>query len=260
MYGYHIRRQLKEDGLSRENAKYLLKSKSSGYQKSVSCKINKWEFYCMAQQIDSSNLTVNELADYIRFLDSELKTGSSIKQYFKVLYNCLSNQSKFKLEFQSIRQLLTTMVHNKPSLPAVPGEIWDADKLVQHLLSLPVNKKLSNLQMSHKCIVLLMLASNRCKCDIMALDISPRFMKKTADTYYCTMAKPCKGNKSECNNFMQFIEFHKFDSQPKICPYRMLEDYISLMRNTMGEDSAHHSKLLVTTTFGSPAHRDTITR
>ena len=81
----------------------------------------------MAQQIDSSNPTVNELADYIRFSDAELETGSSIKQYFKVLQNCLSKDSKFKLEFQSIRQLLTTVVHNKPSLPAVPGEIWDAD-------------------------------------------------------------------------------------------------------------------------------------
>ena len=83
-----------------------------------------------------------------------------------------------------------------------------------------------------------MLASGRCKCDIMALDISPRFMKKTADASYYTMAKPSKGNKSGRNNFMQFIEFHKFDSQPKICPYRMLNDYISTVRNTVGEDSA----------------------
>ena len=75
----------------------------------------------MVQQIDSNNPTVNQLADYIRFLDTELKTGSSIKQYFKVLHNCLSNDSKFKLNFQSIRQLLTTVVHNKPTLPAVPG-------------------------------------------------------------------------------------------------------------------------------------------
>ena len=213
----------------------------------------------MAQQIDSNNPTVNQLADYIRFLDTELKTASSIKQYFKVLHNCLSNDSKFKLNFQSIRQLLTTVVHNKPTLPAVPGEIWDADRLVEHLLSLPPNRELTNIQISRKCIVLLMLASGQRKADIMALDISPKFMKKTKDAYYCSMSKPSKGNTSGHNNFMQFIEFHRFDSQPKLCLYRMLQDYIALVGNTVGEDSAKHSKLFVTTTSGSPAHRDTVT-
>ena len=134
------------------------------------------------------------------------------------------------------------------------------DWLVEHLLSLPPNRELTNIQMSRKCIILLMLASGWRKADIMVLDISPKFMKKTKEAYCCSMSKPSKGNTSGRNNFMQFIEFHRYDSQPKLCPYRMLQDYIALVRNTVGEDSTKHSKLLVTTTSGSPTHRDTVSR
>ena len=56
---------------------------------------------------------------------------------------------------------------------------------------------------------------------------------------------------------MQFIEFHRFDAEPKVCPYRMLEDYIKRVRNTVGENAFKHTNLFVTTTSGTLTHRDT---
>ena len=144
-------------------------------------------------------------------------------------------------------------------IPKLPGEIWDADLVLNYMVKMPSNYRLSNLQLSEKCIVLLMLASRRHKADIMALDVSPAFMKKTSDTYYCAMSKVSKGNSSCRNNFMQFIKFHKFDKQPKVCPYKTLQDYISRVRSSV-DKSQDHTKLFVTTTTGSPAHRDTVSR
>ena len=77
-----------------------------------------------------------------------------------------------------------------------PGEIWDADRLICYMINLPSNNFLSNIQMSTKCILFLMLASGRQKCDIMALDVSPQHMKKTVDAFYCSMNALAKGNQS----------------------------------------------------------------
>ena len=177
--------------------------------------------------LPSMGPSLNDLADYVRFLDKELKTGRSIKKYFNQVEQCLDKDSKFLTLNASVKTLLTTVVHNKPSLPTLPGEIWDADKLHTHFIDLPDNSLMTNIQLSKKCIVLLMLASGHRKADLMALDVSPNFMKKTKHTFYCAMSKWSKGNKEGKNNFMQFIKFHKFDAQPKICPYRVLQDYIA---------------------------------
>ena len=121
---------------------------------------------------------------------------------------------------------------------------------------------MTNIQLSKKCIVLLMLASGRRKADLMALDVSPNFMKKTKDTFYCAMSKWSKGNKEGKNNFMQFIKFHKFDAQPKICPYRVLQDYIARVQALLAAQPGfqQHSKLFVSTLSGTLAHQDTISR
>ena len=197
------------------------------------------------------------LADYIRFLDHDLSTGRSLRVYFSAAKTSFCAKSRQLAESSSIRELLTATAHNKPSLPIIPGEIWDADKMIHLFVNMPENRRLSNIELSAKCIVLLMLASGRQKIDIMSLDIAPQFMKKTKDTFFCAMSKPAKGNRNECNNFMQYIEFHRFRPEPKICPYTVLEDYIRYVRNTTGKNAAKHTALFVSTQSGTPAHRDT---
>ena len=87
-------------------------------------------------------------------------------------------------------------------------------------------------------------------------------MKKTSEIFYCAMSKWSKGNLEGKNNFMQFIEFHRFDAQPKICPYRVLQDYIYRVRGPLTSQKGWkpHSKLFVSTLTGTPAHRDTVAR
>ena len=211
----------------------------------------------MERKIDPSNPSVTEIADYIHFLNTDLKTGQAVRTYFQTMKTELAPASLQLANCSSIRDLIATTVHNKPSLPLVPSHIWDADILIHYFIKLLEDKRLSNVMMSAKCILLLMLASGQRKADIMNLDVSPQHMKRTNDAYYCSMSTVSKGNFSGRKNFMQFIEFHHFDAEPKICPYRMLEDYIRLVRNTVGESAFNHTQLFVTTTSGTPAHRDT---
>ena len=77
----------------------------------------------------------------------------------------------------------------------LPEEIWDADQVIFHFIEMPDNVALNNLQLSKKCFLLLMISSGRRKANLLALDVSDKFMKKTEDTFYCAMAKWSKGNR-----------------------------------------------------------------
>ena len=87
-----------------------------------------------------------------------------------------------------------------------------------------------------------MLSSGHRKADIMALDISPNYMKKTPAAYYCAMARSSKGNRSGKNNLMQFIEFHKFDKEPKWCQYRVLTDYLERVMYSFPEIADNNNR------------------
>ena len=56
---------------------------------------------------------------------------------------------------------------------------------------------------------------------------------------------------------MQYLEFHRFDTAPKICPYSTLMDYITLQRVN---HRPINNALFVTTDKGTPAHTDTLRR
>ena len=227
LYGHHLRRSFQDQGISAKNANYIIDNRSTSFQKAASTQIRKWENFCLAREVDAHNPSLNDLANYIRFLDKELQTGRGIKKYFATVEYCLSTECKSLIFNSSIRSLLTIVAHNKPTIPMLPEEIWDADKVIFHFIEMPDNIALTNLQLSKKCFLLLMISLGRRNADLLALDVSQQFMKKTKDAFYCAMSKWSKGNREGKNNFMQFIEFHRFDAQPKICPYRVLQDYIT---------------------------------
>ena len=260
LYGHHLRRSFQDQGISAKNANYIIDNRSTSFQKAASTQIRKWENFCLAREVDAHNPSLNDLANYIWFLDKELQTGRGIKKYFATVEYCLSTECKSLIFNSSICSLLTIVAHNKPTIPMLPEEIWDADKVIFHFIEMPDNIALTNLQLSKKCFLLLMISLGRRNADLLALDVSQQFMKKTKDAFYCAMSKWLKGNREGKNNFMQFIEFHRFDAQPKICPYRVLQDYITRVCAplTARAGCKNHSKLFVSTLAGTPAHRDTV--
>ena len=172
LYGHHLPKSFKAQGISEQNANYIINNRSPAFQKAASTQIKKWQVFCLVRDADPSKPSLNDLADYVRFLDREMKTARSIRTYFGAIENCLDIPCKQFMSHSSIQALLTIVAHNKPTIPVLPGEIWDADRVILHFIDMPENTSLTNLQLSKKCIVLLMLASGRRKGDIMALDVS----------------------------------------------------------------------------------------
>ena len=117
-----------------------------------------------------------------------------IANYFSRMRKFLSNEALTMSYSVPIKQLLVAAIHSKPSLLKLPGEVWNADKVLAYFLQMPPICYLTKLQLARKCIVLIMLASGCRKADLMALDIRLQFMKQTENVFYFTMNKISKGN------------------------------------------------------------------
>ena len=185
-----------------------------------------------------------------------------IANYFSGMSIFLSDASLARSYSVPIKQLLVAAIHAKPALPKLPGEVWSADRVLAYFLRSPPNAYLTKLQLAGKCVVLLMLASGRRKADLMGLDVRSQFMKKTDNVFYFTMNKMSKGNSpfTPQNNFMQYIEFHKFPAAPQICSYTMIEDYLEIIRHPNGFKPSHAHFFVTTTDCQKPAHSETVRR
>ena len=216
----------------------------------------------MSREIDPRNPTPEQMGIYITFLSRQLSNGKMIANYFSGMRKFLSDNALAKSYSIPIKQLLVAAIHAKPALPKLPGEVWNADKVLAYFLRSPPNCYLTKLQLAGKCIVLLMLASGRRKADLMALDVRPQFMQKTDNVFFFTMNKLSKGNSpfTPQNNFMQYIEFHKFKAAPQICPYTMIEDYFQMIRNNRKIKPTHSRFFVTTTDCQKPAHGETVRR
>ena len=184
-----------------------------------------------------------------------------IANYFSGMRKFLSDTSLAKSYSVPIKQLLVTAIHAKPALPKLP-EVWNADRVLAYFLRSPPIAYLTKLQLAGKCVVLLMLASGRRKGDLMGLDVRPQFMKNTNNVFYFTMSKMSKGNFpfTPQNNFMQYLEFHKFPAAPQICPYTIIDDYLEIIRHPNRCKPSHTRFFVTTTDPQKPAHSETVCR
>ena len=262
LFHYCIRQSFQANNISQELAQFVIDSKPKQHQASIRSQLSKWNQFCMARQIDPDNLTAEQMGVYITFLSRQLSNGKMTANYFSRMRKFLSDASLAKSYSVPIKQLLVAAIHAKPILLKLKGEVWNADRVLAYFLRSPPNTYLTKLQLAGKCVVLLMLASGRRKADLMGLDVRSQFMKKTDNVFYFTMNKMSKGNSpfTPQNNFMQYIEFHKFAAAPQICPYTMIEDYLEIIRHNNVVRPSHSHFFVATTDCQKLAHSDTVRR
>ena len=261
LFRYCIRQSFQANNISQELAQFVIDSKPRTHQANIGSQLSKWNQFCLARQIDPRELTAEQMGVYITFLSKQLSSGKIIANYFSGMRKFLSDTALAKSYNVPIKQLLVTAIHAKPALPKLPGEVWNADRVLAYFLRSPPNAYLTKLQLAGKCVVLLMLASGRRKGDLMGLDVRSQFMKKTDNVFYFTLSKLSKGNSPFIpqNKFMQYLEFHKFPATSQICPYTIIEDYLEIIRHPNGKPS--HTHFFVTTTDPrKPAHSETVRR
>ena len=203
---------------------------------------------------------MTQIAEYIDFLQKQFKTGNTVRDYFLGMVKALAPEQAELARSPAIKQLIDAVVKAKPVIPAIPPQIWDAEVVLDYFRSLPPNDNLPALQLAGKCIVLLMLASGRRKGDLMGLDVSPLHMRKTEHSYFFALNKVAKGNDNGSNNFMQYVEFHRFPADNKICPHKVITDYLRICQEKRGMSIPAHSKFWVATSSDKPVHRETVRR
>ena len=262
LFRHCIRQSFEANNISPDLAQFVIDSKPKQHQASIGSQLSKWNQFCVAREIDPRNPTAEQMGVYITFLSRQLSNGKMIANYFSRMRKFLSDTALAKSYSIPIKQLLVAAIHAKPALPKLPGEVWNADKVLVYFLRSPPNCYLTKLQLAGKCIVLLMLASGRRKVDLMALDVQPQFIQKTDNVFFFTMSKLSKGNSpfTPQNNFMQYIEFHKFNAAPQICPYTVIEDFFQIIRNNQAIKPTYSQFFVTTTDCQKPAHAETVRR
>ena len=147
-------------------------------------------------------------------------------------------------------------------VPTLPQKTtWDSEVVLDFIKKLPASEEISKVDLSARCLVLLLLVSGRWKIDLHRLDVRLNFMRKTDDCYYLAMSEFAKGHQHRNDHhFMQFIEFAKFPQDPRVCTYTIIEKYLYLVRNQCPHDLPTHTQFFVHTTDGGPAHPDTLAR
>ena len=86
-------------------------------------------------------------------------------------------------------------------------------------------------------------------------------MKQIENVFYFIMNKISKGNSVFIpkNNFMQYIEFHKFPVAPQICPYTMIEASLQIICHNHAKRPMHtHFFMIITTDVQKLAHPETV--
>ena len=150
------------------------------------------------------------------------------------LKHYLHPESASLLDNPIFQEMFNAASQRKPLQPKLPDDTWDPEDLLNYMLSQPDNNDLDLMTLSGKCVVLLMLASGRRKCDLLLLSIHPDYLTETENNIKFTLAGPSKGFRTKGHQFMQTIDFVKYPYPPpfnKICPYTMVKDYIRLIRN-----------------------------
>ena len=198
------------------------------------------------------------MGEFIVHLTQRYKSGNSVRGVITATRAALPHDVRHVFDAPIIQDALRKCVRSKVPLPSVPPVIWDPDKVLQFFRQWPQNSELGPVELSGKCLVLLMLASGRRKSDLHKLSVNENFMVYTSEKIYFACSSFTKGHRRvKSHDFMQFIEFQKFDLDPQCCPYSVIMSYLDRIRTPRRPQC---DNFFVTTDKGTPAHPDTLKR
>ena len=217
----------------------------------------------MERKVDQHNPSLQGIIDFILFLHDEFTSSNALSQYVCEMRKDLSPQALHRSYDSTVTEILKSSKIIKRSIPTIPKTAWDADVVLDHLLTLPPDNQLTLVQMSGKVALLLLLASGRRRIDLTRLNISSEHMTKTNDGYYFALDGFSKTNSwtPSIHQNMQYMEFTRYPHESRLCPYTAISNYLNLVRNrTPSRIPDHNSLFVITTLAATPASTDTLKR
>ena len=215
-------KSLASKGISDKAAKLISDSRRGSSISSYELAWRQWAGWCGKREVDPFQCPLKFILDYLPDLFGkglEYRTinvhRSAISAYNVPLHGSPIGWSPL------ICSLLSGVFNLRPPQPRYPF-IWDVEKVLCYLKSLPAHKNLSNKELTLKLTMMLALSATfRCS-EISYLNI--HFMAKTEGKYifsFNKLTRVCCRSKSEPT-----LNFHEFEQDKSLCIVSLLDTYI----------------------------------
>ena len=143
--------------------------------------------------------------------------------YQTALFWIFSDEMRKFLHSPQSNKLFSGFTRLRPSMPRLPGIVWDINQVLNYIKTLPHNKDLTLMQLSAKTVFLLLICTTRRRADIMAIHTG--FIFKDANRFVCQSQNLSK-TYSLTNTSVQNLEVVRFPQDQQICPYKALSWYL----------------------------------
>ena len=155
-------------------------------------------------------------------MSKEIK-GRTVGTYRTALFWIFSDEMRKFLHSPQSNKLFSGFTRLRPSMPRLPGIVWDINQVLNYIKTLPHNKDLTLMQLSAKTVFLLLICTTRRPADVMAIHTG--FIFKDANRFVCQLQNLSK-TYSLTNTSVQNLEVVRFPQDPQICPYKALSWYL----------------------------------
>ena len=217
-----LRKSFASKGISGKAAKLISDSRRESSISSYESARRQRADWCGKRKVDLFRCPLKFVLDYLSDLFEKglaYRTinvhRSAISAYHEPLHGFPIGQSPL------VCSLLSGVFNHRPPQPRYPF-IWDVEKVLCYLKSLPAHKNLSDKELTLKLTMMLALtATSRCS-EISYLNIN--FMAKTEGKYifsFNKLTEVCRRSKSQPT-----LSFHEFEQDKSLCVVSLLDTYI----------------------------------
>lgn len=222
-----IKQQLSLTGLSNDTIDVIMASWRKSTSKQYNTYLTRWVAYCREQDIHVGEATIQ---DGLGFLTSLHKQGlgfSAINTARSALSSVMTLGDKTTFgEHPLVVRFLKGIFELKPSMPRY-SVVWDVGTVFDYFLSMPVLEDLTLKQLTLKLTMLLALTTAQ-RCQTLAcLDIE--LMQVMPDRIRFTLKEKLKTTRP--GSHLEPIEVTAFPQEPRLCPVRHIEQYITRTQN-----------------------------
>ena len=143
--------------------------------------------------------------------------------YWTALFWIFTDEMQKFLHSPQSNKLFSGFTKLRPSMPCLPGVVWDINQVLNYIKTLPHNRDLTLMQLSVKTVFLLLICTTRRHADIMAIHTG--YIFKDADCFVCKLQNLSK-TYSLSNISVQNLEVVRFPQDTQICPCKALSWYL----------------------------------
>ena len=237
----NLRKNLQDKGISERAAKLITTARSIGTRENYNTAWRKFHSWCSGRKIDPFRCDVSGILEFL----SEL---FELGYQYRTINNYRSAISAFHEKADGIPvgknnlvcSLMLGISNERPPQPRYTN-VWDVQLVLNYLLSLPYNDRLTLKQLTLKTVGLLALSQINRGSELKYLDL--KFMRETDNTYIFSFNRHTKTSRKG-NKRTPDLEFSAFEeeitlepNERKLCPYTSLKFYLKTTQNLRGDDN-----------------------